>query len=147
MLKSVMRIGAAALLAAAIAGAPAHIFAQTTNKPATAKKAAAGKQAPKSKKRSGGGVHGNLAAIDKAAKTVTVGEHSYQITSETRIFDAAGKPATLEAAVVGEYVSLGYKRADDGKLLATKITFGKPQDKGGENKKDETGTEKKKKVK
>ena|ERR1035437_5555759 len=135
MLKSILKLGAIGLLAAAIAGAPTQLLAQTTNKTATAKKA------PAEKKRSGGGVHGNLAAIDKVAKTITVGKHTYQITSETKI-SKAGKPGTLDDGVVGEYVSLGYKAAEDGKLNATKVTFGKPEAKSGEKKPVEKKTEK-----
>jgi hypothetical protein len=141
MLKYVLKFGAIGLLAAAIAGAPTQLLAQTTNKPAATKKAAVEKKASAEKKRTGGGVHGNLAAIDKVAKTITVGKHTYQITSETKI-NKAGQPGTLDDGVVGEYVSLGYKAAEDGKLNATKVTFGKPEAKGGEKKKAEKKTEK-----
>jgi dihydroorotase-like cyclic amidohydrolase len=141
MLKSVLKLGAISLLAAAIAGAPTQLLAQTTNKPAATKKATVEKKAPSDKKRSGGGVHGNLAALDQAAKTITVGKHTYQITSETKIFKA-GSPGTLDDGVVGEYVSLGYKAAEDGKLNATKVTFGKPEEKTAEKKKADKKTEK-----
>ena len=68
-----------------------------------------------------------MAAVDKTAKTITVGKHTYQVTSETRIFKG-DKPGTLEDGVIGEQVNLGYKPAADGKLMATKITFGpKPE--------------------
>ncbi len=140
MLKSIMRFGAFGLLAAAIAGAPTQLQAQTTNAPAAAKKTTVEKKAATGTKRSGGGVHGNLAALDKAAKTITVGKHTYQVTSETKIFKA-GNPATLDEGVVGEYVSLGYKTAADGKLNATKVTFGKPEAKRGEKKQVEKKTE------
>jgi hypothetical protein len=141
MLKSVLKLGAIGLLAAAIAGAPTQLLAQTTNKPAASKKATVEKKAPSDKKRTGGGVHGNLAAIDKVAKTITVGKHAYQITSETKI-SKGGKPATLDDSVQGEYVSLGYHASDDGKLNATKVTFGRPEAKGGEKKKSEQTTTK-----
>src|ERR1035437_6056221 len=133
MMKSALKLGAIGLLVAAIAGAPTQLLAQTTNKAAATRKATVEKKAPAEKKRTGGGVHGNLAAIDKVAKTITVGKHTYQITSETKI-SKAGQPGTLDDGVVGEYVSLGYKAAEDGKLNATKVTFGKPEAKSGEKK-------------
>jgi preprotein translocase subunit YajC len=135
MMKSILKMSILSLLAAAIAGLPLQLTAQSTNKPAVAKKPAAEKAAPGEKKRTGGGVHGNLVAVDKGAMTITLGKHTYQITSETKILKA-GKPAKLEDGVVGEYASIGYKRTDDGKLLATKVTFGKPEEKGAEKKKD-----------
>lgn len=141
MLKSVLKLGAIGLLAAAIAGAPTQLQAQTTNAPAATKKATVEKKAATGMKRSGGGVHGNLAALDQTAKTITVGKHTYQITSATKIIKG-GNPATLDEGVVGEYVSVGYKTAADGKLNATKVTFGKPEAKSSAKKKTEQTTEK-----
>jgi hypothetical protein len=141
MMKSALKFGAIGLLVAAIAGAPTQLLAQTTNKPAATRKSTAEKKAPSDKKRTGGGVHGNLAAIDKVAKTITVGKRTYQITSDTKI-SKAGKPATLEDGVQGEYVSLGYHATDDGKLNATTVKFGGPQAKNAENTKAEKKTEK-----
>ena len=131
MIKTTLKMGAVGLLAAAIAALPLPTRAQTSNKPAaekpgTDKKATPSKTETTDKKR-GGGIHGKLAALDKTAKTITVGKHTYQVTSETRIFKA-DKPATLEDGVIGEQVSLGYKPTPDGKLMATKITFGPKPD-------------------
>jgi hypothetical protein len=124
------------LLAAAIAGMPVQLLAQSTNKPATTKKTTEEKGDSRAKKRTGGGVHGTLKALDKSARTITLGEHTYQITSDTRI-SKGGKPATLADGVVGEYASIGYKRTDDGKLLATKVTFGKSEEKAADKSKAE----------
>ena len=126
MMKSALKLGAIGLLVAAIAGAPTQLLAQTTNKPAATRKSTAEKKAPSDKKRTGGGVHGN---------------RTYQITSDTKI-SKAGKPATLEDGVQGEYVSLGYHATDDGKLNATTVKFGGPQAKNAENTKAEKKTEK-----
>src|ERR1035437_2049849 len=104
MMKSALKLGAIGLLVAAIAGATTQLLAQTTNKAAATRKATVETKAPAEKKRTGGRVHGNLAAIDKVAMTITVGKHTYQITSDTKI-SKAGKPATLEDGVQGEYVS------------------------------------------
>ena len=132
MMKSILRIGAVGLLAAAIAGMPALVLAQTTNTPAPAKKSAAVKKESKESK-AGHPFHGKLAAVDKVAKTIKVGESVYQITSETKI-TKDGKPAMLEDGVVGELVSGYVKPTEDGKTPATKVNFG---EKGGSKKKDQ----------
>jgi hypothetical protein len=140
MIKSLFRIGALGALAAGLAGLPVSVAAQTnaaqtnaaeaslaqTNaKPATVTKAAGAKKATTAKKSSVLGFHGKLAALDKTAKTITVGKRTFQITSETRIFKD-GKPAMLEDGVIDEPVSGGYKKAEEGKLVATKVSFGAP---------------------
>ena len=122
-MKAILRIGALSLLAAAIAAAPAQLLAQSTNKPAADKKAAVAKKEPAAKKKAAHPFHGKLAAVDKVAKTIKVGESIYQITSETKIAKA-GKPATLEDGVVGEPVSGFVKPTDDGKMAATSVYFG-----------------------
>ena len=122
-MKAILRIGALSLLAAAIAAAPAQLLAQSTNKPAADKKAAVAKKEPAVKKKAAHPFHGKLAAVDKVAKTIKVGESIYQITSETKIAKA-GKPATLEDGVVGEPVSGFVKPTDDGKMAATSVYFG-----------------------
>lgn len=82
--------------------------------PAEAGKAAKGKSLP---------FTGKLTAVDKQAKTITVGERVFQITSETRI-TKSGKPATLEDGVVGEEAAGSYKTGEGGKLEATTVRFG-----------------------
>jgi hypothetical protein len=135
MIKSVLRIGAVGLLAAAIAGMPAQLLAQSTNKPAPEKKTAAGKKESTAKKKAAHPFRGKLAAVDKTAKTITVGESIYQITSETKI-TKSGIPATLEDGVVGEPVTGYAKPADGDKMTATTVRFGtKPEAKGTEKKK------------
>ena len=122
MMKSILKIGALSLLAAAIAGLPLQLLAQSTNTPAADKKAAAAKKDSAAKKKAAHPFHGKLAAVDKIAKTIKVGESIYQITSETKI-TKAGKPATLEDGVVGEPVSGYVKPTEDGKMAATTVTF------------------------
>ena len=139
MLKSILRIGAVGLLAAAIAGMPAQLLAQTTNTPAPAKKSTAAKKESKKAK----GAHpfnGKLAAVDKVAKTIKVGESVYQITSETKI-TKDGKPATLEDGVVGEPVSGYVKPAEDGKMPATTVHFGAKGDSKKKDKKEKKDKE------
>ncbi len=102
-----------------------HAFPQNTNPPAATNTAGAGNTpgAKPAKKPGAGPFHGKLAALDQAAKTITVGKRTFQITSETRI-RKSGKPATLEDAVVGEPVSGYVKPSAGGKLLATTVNFG-----------------------
>lgn len=123
MIKSIWRIGAAALLAAAIAGLPAQLLAQSTNNPAADQKSTTARKDSAAKKKKGHPFHGNLAAVDKAAKTIKVGQSIYHISSETKI-TKAGKPAGLEDGVVGEYVSGSVKPTADGKMTATTLHFG-----------------------
>jgi hypothetical protein len=135
MIKSVMRIGAVCLLAAAVAGTPAQLLAQSTNKPAAEKKSAVGKNGSAAKQKAAHPFHGKLAAVDKAAKTIKVGQSTYQINSATKI-TKAGKPATLEDAVVDEPVSGFVKPTDDGKMTAATVRFGaKAEENGSQQKK------------
>jgi hypothetical protein len=132
------RIIVLGLLAAALAVAPGQAFGQSTNKSKTA-----GEKAEGATKKKGGGapLNGKVAKVDKSAKTITVGETTVQITSETRIMKA-GKPATLEDAVVGEEVGIYYVKGDDGKLTARSVRIG-PRPEGAE-KKEGQGKDKKK---
>ncbi|SPE51680.1 conserved exported hypothetical protein [Verrucomicrobia bacterium] len=111
MLKSILKIGVLGLLATAIVGLPVQALAQNTNTPSTAKKQRAH------------GFHGKLAGVDTTAKTITVGETTYQISSQTRIMKA-GKAATLEDGVVGEDVSGSARPNEDGKMVALNVYFG-----------------------
>jgi hypothetical protein len=136
MMKSILKLGALSLLAAAIAAAPTQLLAQSTNKPTASKKATVDKKESATKKKTAHPFHGKLAAVDKVAKTIKVGESIYQVTSETKI-TKEGKPATLEDGVVGEPVSGYVKPTEDGKMAATTMRFGaKAEEKVGEKKKD-----------
>jgi hypothetical protein len=137
MIKSILKLGALSLLAGAIAYAPTQLLAQSTNKPAATKKAAVDKQEPAAKKKAAHPFHGKLAAVDKVAKTIKVGESLYQVSSETKITKDS-KPATLADGVVGEVVSGYVKPTEDGKMTATTVHFGaKTAEKAGDKKKTE----------
>jgi hypothetical protein len=86
--------------------------AQTTNAPAK-----------KLKKHDHTTFSGKLTAVDTNAMTLTVGEHTFEITSETMV-TKAGEPATLSDGVTGEATSVTFKKSADGKLTATSIHFG-----------------------
>ena len=120
MTKLMLKTGLLTMLAVAVAGWPVGTSAADTNAPAVEKKE------PKPKKSLV--FHGKLKSVDKTAKTISVGERTFQITSETKI-SKADKPAMLEDGVVGEDVSGAYKKGDDGKLTATSVHFGPKSEK------------------
>lgn len=123
MKKSILRIAVLGLLAAALAVAPGQAFGQEARKEKGDEKGAAAKADPAAKKQGSLPFRGKIGAVDKTAKTITVGERTFQITSQTRIMKA-GKPATLDDAAVGEEIGGSYKKADDGKLIAQTIRIG-----------------------
>lgn len=123
MTKSIAKLNLLGLLAVALAALPASVVAKesNTNAPAVEKKAA--KESKAATKSSKLPFHGNLKALDKTAKTISVGEMTLQITSET-IITKGDKPATLEDGVVGEVASGSYVKGEDGKLTVGKLRFG-----------------------
>jgi hypothetical protein len=143
MKTNLFRIAVVSLIATLAAAAPIRALAQdaTKEKPAAAEK----KDVPKGAKKTAKNppFHGKLTAVDKKAMTITVGERTFQITSDSKL-SKGGKPATLADAVVGEEVGGNYQKGDDGKLKAGTVRFGaKPEGdakKSGDAKK---GTEKK----
>ena len=73
--------------------------------------------------------HGKVAAVDKDAKVLTVGERKFHAAPTTRIMKA-GKPATLTDAVVGDEVGGAYREVESGKLELVSLRIGpKPADK------------------
>ena len=128
MTKFITRLIFVGLLAGVIAGAPVRVLAE--DKPAAEKK-----EPHKGEKKKGvAPFNGKLAAVDKLAKTIKVGERTFQITSETKLFKG-DKPGTLDDAMVGEAVSGGVRTADDGKLVATMVRFGHKSEAGAGTKK------------
>jgi hypothetical protein len=140
MIRSIVKVCALSFFAAGIGGLPVQLLAQSTNKPSAEKKSASGKkETPKvEKKQSTLPYKGNLTAVDKTAKTITVGKRTFQITSETKIFRGA-KPAKLEEGVTDEYLTLSYHKTDDEKFIAHNVYFGgKQAGKDAEKKKAKT---------
>lgn len=125
MKKTILKIAGLSLLAAAIALAPTQGLAQEKKKDDAASE-------KKGDRKGGTPFRGKVDAVNKTAKTVKVGERTFQITDETRIVKG-GKAATLDDAVVGDEVGGSYKEVD-GKLNAQMIRFG-PRPEGGEKKK------------
>jgi hypothetical protein len=92
----------------------------------------------KHKKRDHSVFNGKLVAVDTNAMTLTVGERTFEISSET-IITKDGAPAILSDGVVGEPASGAFKKDADGKLTATSIHFGGKAD--GEKKKKKTASD------
>jgi len=116
-MKKFIQIGLVGLLAVVVVGTPLAMRAQSTNAPekkVTTEKKASKKSLP---------FHGKIKAIDKTAKTITVGTEVIQITSET-IITKAGKPAALVDAAEGDEVSGAYHKDAAGKLNAVSVRFG-----------------------
>jgi hypothetical protein len=124
MKKAILKISLLNFIAAAIIALPAAGRAQeaaTPNAPAAPEQKS---EAPtKHKKHDHSVFNGKLSAFDAKAMTLTVGERTFEITSETKI-TKNDKPATLADGVVGEMVGGAYKKDAAGKLIATSIHFG-----------------------
>jgi hypothetical protein len=124
MKTTILKISLLNLFAAAIITLPTSSRAQDTTAPSTPAAPEQKSEAPaKHKKHDHSVFNGKLGAIDAKAMTLTVGERTFEITSETKI-TKDGKPATLADGVVGEPVGGAYKKNADGKLIATSVHFG-----------------------
>ena len=124
MQESVLRIGAATLLAAVIiAGAPAQLSAQSTNKSAANKQSLGQKKGPEAPRQRKLPYSGNLTAIGKTAKTFTVGKRAFEVCPETKFF-RGDKPAVIGDGVPGEYLTLSYVKSEAGGFIAQNVYFG-----------------------
>ncbi len=135
-MKSILKLSVMGLLAVAMACGSASALAQTNlpsatekqtppeKKAAPVKKSQAGKKSTGEKKQRSIPFNGELTGLDQAAKTITVGKRTFEITSETRIYKGTKTPATLADGVVGEVVRGSYRKAEDGKLIAASVYFG-----------------------
>jgi hypothetical protein len=72
---------------------------------------------------------GKVSEVNTNAMTLTVGKHTFDITSETHI-TKSGKPAILSDIVVDDKVGVSYKKAGD-KFNAVTINDGKKSEKSG----------------
>ncbi len=66
---------------------------------------------------------GKLAAVDKTARSFTVGKRIFYVTAETKL-SKNSQPVRLDQLVVGELVTGSYIQGADGKLLATTVYVG-----------------------
>ena len=79
MIKSIGKLSLAGILAALILGVPVRVSAQ-------AQEPAPASPAPAPAKPKAIPFKGKLAAVDKAAMTITVSKRTFSITSETKLF-------------------------------------------------------------
>ena len=114
------------LCAAGLIAIPGLSRAQTAPEaPAVANSTTNAPAAPaKPKKHDSQSFRGTVSAIDTNAMTLTVESRTFEVTSTTKI-TKNGQPAILSDIAVGDKVSGSYKKAEDGKLAASKITDGK----------------------
>ena len=126
MKKTILKLAAITLLGAAILTVPAMSRAAdqtSTNAPA----ATTDKAGPRK-------FNGDVTAVDTNAMTFTVGDQTFNVTSDSRL-SKKGKPATLSDAVVGEPARGSYTTGSDGKLDVARARFGKG---GGGKKKNKS---------
>ena len=124
-----MKLGVLSLLTFSIVGLPVCVHAQENQNPPVVKKET-------KEKVNSIPFRGKVKSVDKTAKSITIGSRTFQITADTKLIKA-GKPATLDDAVIGEEVGGAYVKADDGKLNATMVRFGL-HDAGNHQDKSET---------
>lgn len=66
---------------------------------------------------------GKIAAVDKQAKTIKVGERTFHVTPDTKM-NKAGKPAILDDVNVDEEVGGSYREGADKKLNLVSLRIG-----------------------
>jgi hypothetical protein len=139
-MKTLFRSIAITAITVTLAASP-ELLAQSTNKAPAEKKSTTEKKEQTEKKQAPIPFHGNIATLDKNARTLTIGKRIFQVTSDTKIFKS-DKPATFADGAVGDYVTGSYHKTDDGKLIAHSIYFGgKGGGKGTAEKKKEPAKE------
>jgi hypothetical protein len=124
MSRNVVKTLILTLLASAIIAVPAVSRAQDNSTNALATSGQSTNAPVKPKKRGSLVVSGNASEVDTNAMTLTVGKHTFDITSETRI-TKNGKPAILSDIAAGDKVGVAYKQTADGKFNAATINDGK----------------------
>lgn len=144
MKKNILKIVVLSIVTAVIALGPTPGLAQEKKKD---EPKAEKKDTPDGEKKRKGTppIVGKIAAVDKTAKTVTIGKTVIQITSETRI-QKNGKDATLDEIAVGDETVARIRRSDDGKATAIGLRVG-PRSEGGAEGKRKDGEKKEKKKK
>jgi hypothetical protein len=132
MKNNLAKISLLTLLAAAIIAVPVATSAQDNNAGAKSETAPA-----KAKKKDSLVFRGAVKTVDATAMTFTVGERTFNVTSETKI-TKNGQPAVLSDVTAGETVAGAYKKGADGKLNATTVKIGAKGE--GKGKKKDTGS-------
>ena len=115
----ITKFTALSLLATAMVVVPVVAQAQDSNTNASSNQPAT----PKQKKHNAIPFRGKVEAVDTNAMTLKVGNRTFQVSSETKIF-REGHAATLSEGVVGEPVRGTYKKSEGGRLDALSVYFG-----------------------
>ncbi len=125
MYKSMMKLLAAGLVAAFVAGASLPVNAQEKER-----------KMP---------FNGKIVSVDKSAKSLVIGKRTFHVTAQSEI-TKQGKAATLDDAQIGEMAG-GSFVDKEGKLEIVKVRFGpKPEGEAvaGEKKEEKEAGSKKK---
>jgi hypothetical protein len=129
------KITALAVFSALLVTSPLAACAQTasaTNKPAATStnvdetKPAKEKSSDSKgkKKKSYVPFKGDVSAVDKSAKTFTIGERVFQMTSETKVETADKKPAMFDSVTIGQHVTGSYQKGPHNELIAHSLYLG-----------------------
>ncbi len=70
--------------------------------------------------------HGEVKAVDATAKTFTLGEHTYTVTSKT-VISKAGTPGVFEDVKAGVQVAGSYRKGEGDKFEVNTLKIGKPE--------------------
>jgi hypothetical protein len=116
-MKKNIRFVLAGLLTATMVIAPVAGIAQDKPKTPPTPPAGSAPEKPASAARAVP-FRGAVTAVDKAAKTVTVGERVFHISSETKLMKGA-QVITVADINVGEMIAGNFTKGDDGKLSRT----------------------------
>jgi Domain of unknown function (DUF5666) len=124
MNNNIVKTAILTLLASAIIAAPTVSRAQDNSTNAMAASDQSTNAPAKPKKHGSLVANGKVSEVDTNAMTLTVGKHTFAITSETKI-NKNGEPAVLSDIAVGDKVGVAYKKTADGKFNAATINDGK----------------------
>ncbi len=123
MIGSIPQTALKVLLMAIISVALARtdVYGQTNTRSAPAQSGAMpDRQQVKQKKLP---YRGKLAAVDKTARSFTVGKRTFYVTAETKL-SKNSQPLRLDQLVVGDLLTGSYIKNADGKLLAATVYVG-----------------------
>jgi len=80
--------------------------------------------------------HGKLDSVDQTAKSIKVGDRTFQVMTTTKITKDGARPGTLEDAKVGEAVAGAFHQGDGGQYQLVSLRLGpKPEKKSAADKK------------
>jgi hypothetical protein len=116
MTKSTLKVSLMLFLGVAVVNAPVWSRAESTN-------SATRENSEIKTKHAGAPLHGKLKSLDTEARTLAIGAHTFRVTSETKI-TKNGQPAVFADGVIGEEVSVLYRKTEDGTLEALTVHFG-----------------------